>query len=198
MSMPRPTDRRAQVGVQARVQALVLEVVADVRHRRCRRAEHLDLEPVVLPVAAGLARARLDGHDVVARERAGRAPARTCSNRCRRSWGGTSQWQSGSACHRAWSSRPASAPAIAAASALAMPGPAEVAHDTIPGSRTQRAPPIRTDQAFERVGQPVGVVRIVQDSLLSVRRGFWSRPSMAGATTGRPLAMYSNTFNGDQ
>ena len=84
---------------ERRVEPLVLEVVPDVRQRRRGRAELEDAKAVVVALAAPGRRARPRLHDdhVMSAARAGRAPARTCSTRCRRTRAGTSRWRGGRA-----------------------------------------------------------------------------------------------------
>ena len=75
----------AQPRGRARPEPLVLEVVADKRHRRRGLLDGADAEPVVRRGRARPATRRGPARPTPrGRERAGRAPARTCSSRCRR------------------------------------------------------------------------------------------------------------------
>ena len=78
-----------------------------------------------------------------------------------------------------------------------MARPAEIVHGTRAGRGAERLPHRRTRQALERIRKRVRIGRIVEQAFLPVAHDL-ARRSMRGATTGRPDAMYSKIFSGDQ
>ncbi len=81
---------------------------------------------------------------------------------------------------------------------LAVRLPTVLADGALAGGRAERPPQRRIGQALQRVGQPAGPRRIVQESLAPVLDSSDGMRSTDGATTGKPAAMYSKIFSGDQ
>ena len=134
---------------------------------------------------------------VRARARAGRAPARRRSSRCRRRWGERRRLQSASASDSDW-------PPVFKRRLDRGSEPFAVTIPAVVPARPGHAPP-RRDAAATPESQSRAIARAsAAGSSASYRMPSSPSPtrcvirSMAGATTGSPDAMYSNSLSGDQ
>ena len=209
MSMRPVADEIADHRREPPREALVLDVVADERDRRRRAAELVDVEAVegVRDDAEAGRRAgpRPQHGDAVAvrAQPAGQlvgAPAAAARDG-REGVGDEQHVTGGGHRHPALRRRRRAHRRDGRVQRPAVRRPAEVLLGAGPRGGAQPAPPVGVGQRVERGGERAGRGAVVEHARLALAPGpprIARRRGSAGATTGRPEAMYSNTFRGDQ